>query len=239
MWRSDRGSVGGDEELEEKPRMWLDRWTEAKQWHPSPSPALRGRASTDHRNSFKTVEVDTFRRSSTSAAHHQRPFSPLHGRATHQQPSPATPSPTRVKPIQARSASPRCIGEDRSYTSNVSQTPSLRSNYSYNASNRGAAMPNYMAATESAKARVRSQSAPRQRPSTPERDRAGLGLGPKKRLSFPFPDPCSGIGYGGYGLRSPSFKSVMEQQSMHSSCMESIGGEISPSSTTDLGRWIK
>lgn len=240
MWRSDRSSMGGGEEMEEKPRLWLDRWMEAKQWHSSPSPSRRGRASTDHRDSFKTVEVDTFRRSSTSAAHHQRPFSPLHGRAHHQQPPPVTPSPTRVKPIQARSASPRCIGEDRSYTSNDTQTPSLRSNYSYTPSNRGAAVPNYMATTESAKARIRSQSAPRQRSSTPEGDRGGSGPGPKKRLSFPIPDPCSGMGYGGYSVRSPSFKSVMEQQSMYSSCcMESIEGEISPSSTTDLRRWIR
>ncbi|KAK6776920.1 hypothetical protein RDI58_023637 [Solanum bulbocastanum] len=36
-----------------------------------------------------------------------------------------------------------------------------------------AAIPNYMVATESALARIRSQSAPQQRPSTPERDRTG------------------------------------------------------------------
>ncbi|KAK4267073.1 hypothetical protein QN277_023909 [Acacia crassicarpa] len=105
-----------------------------------------------------------------------------------------------------------------------------------------------MAATESAKARVRSQSAPRQRPSTPEKDRAGSVA--KKRLSFPnAPDPYgAAIGYGNYGhsLRSPSFKSVsvshfgLEQQSNYSSCYtESLGGEISPSSTGDLRRWLR
>lgn len=107
-----------------------------------------------------------------------------------------------------------------------------------------------MAATESAKARVRSQSAPRQRPSTPERERGG-GSAAKKRLSFPVPDPYSGgMVYGSYGhnsLRSPSFKSVsgshlagVEQQSNYSSCYtESFGGEISPSSTSDLRRWLR
>ncbi|KAL2536312.1 IQ-domain 18 [Forsythia ovata] len=84
----------------------------------------------------------------------------------------------------------------------MAQTPSIRSDYYYdggwrlypqnkpkgtiNASSSGSgAMPNYMAATESAKSRIRSQSAPRQRPSTPERER----MGAKKRLSFPVPVP--------------------------------------------------
>lgn len=294
MWRSDRSSVG-EEELEEKPR-WLDRWMASKQWDSSisPSPAVRARASTDHRDSIKTVEIDTsqpysylapnFRRSVTSTTanhyhaqyHNQRPSSPLHSRAhhnqsqsqhhyhQHQHPPSATPSPSRARPIQVRSASPRCVREDRSYNSQASQTPSLRSNYFYNGNlhpnHKGAASattstsssgpkPNYMAATESAKARVRSQSAPRHRPSTPERDRpgTGAGVGAKKRLSFPNPDPYSGMGYGSYNLRSPSFKSVngvqlgmMEQQSIYSSCCtESLGGEVSPSSTSDLRRWLR
>ncbi|KAL4562591.1 hypothetical protein LXL04_026617 [Taraxacum kok-saghyz] len=162
--------------------------------------------------------------------------------------------------MQIRSASPHYVREDRSYHSTQSQTPSLRSNYSFNAAmlhhqqhprgstsgGGGGAMPNYMAATESAKARVRSQSAPRQRPSTPERererererDRSGSA---KKRLSFPVPDP------NGQDLRSPSFTSVneayayMAHQSNYSSYYtESIaGGEVSPCSTTDLRRWLR
>ncbi|GER56141.1 IQ-domain 17 [Striga asiatica] len=100
----------------------------------------------------------------------------------------------------------------------AANTPSLRSTVS---------VPNYMAATESAKARVRWQSAPRNRP---ERER-----GARKRLSYPMPDPNLGVGQN---LRSPSFKSVqagyvgMEEQ-------ESVGGEISPCSTTDLRMWLR
>ncbi|KAK8718249.1 hypothetical protein V6N13_045490 [Hibiscus sabdariffa] len=248
-------SMGGQEdELEPK---WLDRWMPAKPWD------NRGRASADHRDSVKTVEMDTsqpysylvpnYRR--TNSNHYpQRPSSPLH-RAQQNAPfhhSAITPSPSKTRPIQVQSASPRCVRDDRSSFS--SQTPSLRSNYYYTGragtssvtGNNTGTLPNYMAATESAKARIRSQSAPRQRPSTPERDRIGSA---KKRLSFPVPEPYgTGMGYGGYGhsLRSPSFKSVsgsqfgIERQSNYSSCCtESLGGEMSPSSTSDLRRWLR
>jgi hypothetical protein len=110
-------------------------------------------------------------------------------------------------------------------------------------------LPNYMATTESAKARLRSQSAPRQRPSTPERDRVGSA---RKRLLYPVPDPYGvgmgyvGVGYG-HGFRSPSFKSVsgshfggLEQQSNYSSCCtDTFGAEISPSLTSDQRRWLR
>ncbi|KAK9145796.1 hypothetical protein Sjap_005699 [Stephania japonica] len=165
-----------------------------------------------------------------------------HSYYTHNQ-SPTTPSPAKARPLQVRSASPRFTREERTYP--AANTPSVASYYYNNSAYRGAqcngsaALPNYMAATESAKARVRSQSAPRQRPSTPERERAGSV---KKRLSFPVPDP-----YGsGMSLRSPSFKSAhgghlgMEQQSNYSSCCtDSLGGEVSPSSTSDLRRWLR
>ena len=255
--------MGDEDELEGRPK-WLDRWVPAKPWD------NRGRASTDQRDPVKTVEMDTsqpysylapnYRRTNSNQYHqpqsqNQRPSSPLHRaqqNATLHHP-PITPSPSKTRPIQVRSASPRCLREDRSSIS--SQTPSLRSNYYYTgrvgthtsgSGNNAATLPNYMAATESAKARIRPQSAPRQRPSTPERDRNGSA---RKRLSFPVPEPYGvGMGYGGYGhnLRSPSFKSIsgshfgLEQQSNYSSCCtESLGGAISPSSTSDLRRWLR
>ncbi|KAI7737229.1 hypothetical protein M8C21_012116 [Ambrosia artemisiifolia] len=230
-------SIGSDSELGLGYRdQLLDRRMGSKPWETRPMT----RASPDQRDGVKTVEVDTsqpysyllptnhIRRSSYQHNHHHR--------------APATPSPSKTRPIQVRSASPHYTREDRIYNSNQSQSPSLRSNYSFNSTvmhqhPRGP-MPNYMAATESAKARVRSQSAPRHRPSTPERNRSGLA---KKRLSFPVPDAHSGNVYKQQSLRSPSFTSVsgMEQQSNYSSYYtESIaGGETSPCSTTDLRRW--
>ncbi|MFQ6654206.1 hypothetical protein Gotur_025287 [Gossypium turneri] len=229
-------SMGGQDE-------WLDRWMPPKPWD------NRGRASMDQRDNVKTVEMDTSQpysylapnyRRTNSNHYHQRPSSPLH-RAQHNaqpfHPSPITPSPSKTRPVQVRSESPHCIREDRTSFSS-SQTPSLRSNYYYTGRvstqastsiNNATTLPNYVAATESAKARIRSQT--------------------RKRLSFPVPKPYGiGMGHRGYShsLRSPSFKSVsrsqfgLERQSNYSSCCtESLGGEMSPSSTSDLRRWLR
>ncbi|KAI3861056.1 hypothetical protein MKX03_016027, partial [Papaver bracteatum] len=179
--------------------------------------------------------------------------------------SPVTPSPSKSRPnLQVRSASPRYIKEENRNYPTLPQTPS--SNFYHNAgvnphhqnSSGSSSIPNYMAATESAKERIRSQSAPRQRPLTPEGGDRINGLSAKKRLSFPVPpqDPYSSNGFalGSHQqLRSPSFKSVhsgihygLEQNSNVSSCTDSFyggvsvgGGEISPSSTSDLRRWLR
>ncbi|CAK9169298.1 unnamed protein product [Ilex paraguariensis] len=235
----------------------------------------KSRASIDRRDPIKPVEVDisgpyssnstnNFRRTQYQS-HHQRQPTPYHVASPHRaqynvsviQP-PITPCPSKTKHLQVRSASPRCLKEDKSYS--TANSPSLRSTPHFNGSgchyttwaNEGggtAAMPNYMAATKSAKARVRSQSAPRQRPSTPERERGGSA---KKRLSYPVPEQpyigaandCSSFSQN---LSCSSFKSVqagyggMEQQSRRSCYTDSIGGEISPcsTSTTALTRWLR
>ncbi|MCL7039456.1 hypothetical protein MKW94_027193 [Papaver nudicaule] len=291
LWRSGRNSsVGNEEELlnQERPPKWLDRWMATKQWESNRG----GRSSTDQRSdSIKTVEIDTSRpysytRRSQQQFHHnnnhhhypnQQPnshsiASPLH-RASHQHhnnynnfsvnESSVTPSPSKSRPIQVRSASPRYFKEENRNYPTLPQTPGSNFYYSnagnpYHRNGGGSgSIPNYMAATESAKARIRSQSAPRQRPLTPEGDRIG-GFSAKKRLSFPVPpqEPynSNGFGLGSHQhLRSPSFKSVhggihygVEQNSNVSSCTDSFyggasvgGGEISPSTTSDLRRWLR
>ncbi|OMO79879.1 IQ motif, EF-hand binding site [Corchorus capsularis] len=263
IWRSRRNPSAGDEkELEERTK-WLDRWMATKQWESNST-----RASTDRRDSIKTVEMDTtnfktqpIRKSMHHQNHKQFPTSPMHREQLQQQHNfclnyqfPATPSPCKTKPLQVRSASPRCLKEEKlCYYSSAANTPSLASctngmsRYGNNVAT--STVPNYMAATESAKAKARSQSTPRQRPSTPERERGGGSLA-KKRLSYPVPPHDSHVSIGcssfSNNLRSPSFKSAFEghygldKDSFYSSYYtESIlGGEISPCSTTDL-RWLK
>lgn len=98
-----------------------------------------------------------------------------------------------------------------------------------------------MAATESAMARFRPQSAPRQRPVTPERE--GVSSAARKKLLF---DPCyENDGFSGRLQWSPSFKggkglrTAAEQRSKAAAtwCEESGGGEAA--AAAGGWRWLR
>uniref|UniRef100_A0A7N0U678 DUF4005 domain-containing protein n=1 Tax=Kalanchoe fedtschenkoi TaxID=63787 RepID=A0A7N0U678_KALFE len=107
-----------------------------------------------------------------------------------------------------------------------------------------------MAATESAKARVRSQSVPRHRSETPDGDKRGTV---KKRLMFPVQDhdPCCEINFGDedrarnlWTTRLPNqydgIQSFTEPRTNISSCCtDSNGGELSPPSINNLRIWLR
>nr|CAB3479762.1 unnamed protein product [Digitaria exilis] len=264
LWRNPPGPAAAEEmdvDGQQQPR-WAERWMASRASFDTNRSTIRGaaaaatapgRASMEHHRSsgepvVKTLEMDTARPFSYSTPRRQS-SSPMHHRAAaHHGHSAITPSPGKTRPpIQVRSASPR-VDRGGHGGGGGSYTPSLHSQRHHH--HGGAAVPNYMAATESAKARARSQSAPRQRPATPERDRSSSGGGgwgsAKKRLSFP---EVQQQAVDAQSLRSPSFKSAAgrfesEQRStVSSSCAESLlgGGDVvvSPSSTTDLRRWLR
>lgn len=168
--------------------------------------------------------------------------------------SPATPpSSHKAMPILIRSASPRSsirredIEEGGSTVSTTARStpsgPRFGTRYSHAGSIRddeslasSPAVPNYMQATQSARAKVRSHSTPKQRPGTPEKD--GSWASAKKRLSFPISEHL--ISNSGpimrpfrpaaYPQRSPSMKGVRSERSVSSLGNDSQQGDTTPTS---------
>ncbi|KAM7267942.1 hypothetical protein ACFE04_010108 [Oxalis oulophora] len=189
---------------------------------------------------IKIVEVDTSRpysynvpQKSPRYQQNQRrssysDASPLHNRANYTNnatnlitPPPAAALSNNKHTIrQIQSASPRY---QTLTTMNTPQRPSIGS------------QPNYMAATASANARTRSQSAPRQRAAagaatTTEKGCSSSSV--KKRLSFPVPE----------AYNKPGFDHQGGEEQMYSCCYteeSSLGDEVSNISISDLKRWLR
>ncbi|KAM5557779.1 protein IQ-DOMAIN 17-like [Rosa sericea] len=224
------------EELEEKFNM-LDGWTRRKQWE-------NGRASCDQQRAdpiVKTVEMDTSRPYSYSSTpnlkraeyqyqcHHyqqqQRPHQYSYPVAFPQ--SPTTPFASLTRIPQVHSASPRCYIRETDHGVGMGESE----------------VPNYMAATASAKARIRSQSTPRHRPATQDREKQ---CSARKRLSFPVPSEPSGTNCtSDIELKSPNYKGINGGQAIRREHKASnvsyyvTDSETSPTSRGELRRWLR
>lgn len=134
------------------------------------------------------VEIDTSYKYNSSQHHHKKQslrssHIPLPRHREHQNFLPHSPSSSKF--IQVQLTSPRCQREEKNYRS--SENPALCSNNAQrtiSASIENSSVvprPNFMAATASAMARVRSHSVPKQRSLSPNREQT---FSVKKRLSF-------------------------------------------------------
>ncbi|KAJ7959416.1 Protein IQ-DOMAIN like [Quillaja saponaria] len=214
MWKTSR------ETSDSENTNWPDRLTQ--EYKESTS-----RASRDQRDPIKIVEIDTFRPylptpTDMESSHSHQVYHP-HGHPLRLNSlSAASPvnrthnnmslhSPVKTTHIQVHSASPHGVGE-------------------INNARRTASLPNYMVATASVKARSRSQSATRQRVSSPEKERTSSV---KKRLSFQASQPFGCVGNFGtdlsHNITGSSSKSISSY----------TDNEMSPSPSNDLRIWLR
>ena len=232
MWRTE---CVDQVESEPEPEGWTRRSN--KHWEST------GRTSCDQiMDPIKTVEIDTYLPCSysnpipnRSQYHHHHNYYNYQQKQQQQKPhnsycfsspahkahenfsfqvqaqQPLTPTPSKPRNLHNLATSPRCANVSRVLERNDHKTP----------------LYNYMAATASAKARLRSQSAPRQRASsvTPEAEKTGSSA--RKRLSFP--------------VASDSNESGSHQQQRSSVSSRCSDSETSPLRSNELRqrRWLR
>lgn len=196
----------------------------------------------DQREPMKTIQIDTCQPCSLSPrwerSQNQRqrlnpnPFtSPVH--RSHYSQSPITPSslPRIKSSAKVHSASPRYLREERRFSLGESGTPTLRGK------------PSYMSATASAIARIRPQSAPRQRNMSAMPTDGERKMSARKRLSFNLSE-----NYNGGGLTdsevdfkpgSPIHVRTERRLSMSSYSKGRIEDELTRPSIGEERRWFR
>ncbi|GJU99977.1 protein IQ-DOMAIN 14 [Tanacetum coccineum] len=222
IWRSDQNEHGGGHNESEEDWKW-----DQKHYM-------------DQREPMKTIQIDTCQPCSLSPSwersRNQRQrlnqnlfSSPVH-RSHHPQ-SPITPSslPRIKSSVKVHSASPRYLREERRFSLGGSVTPTLHGK------------PSYMSATASAMARIRPQSAPRQRnmPATDVERKTSA----RKRLSFNLSEKYNGGGVTDsevdFKPGSPIHARTERRLSMSSCSKGRIEDEISGPSIGEEKRWFR
>ncbi|XP_024017975.1 protein IQ-DOMAIN 14 isoform X1 [Morus notabilis] len=243
MWRTDCEQA----ESEPDPEGWIRR---SKQF----SWESKGRTSCDQIiEPIKTVEIDTYGPCSYSTPISQNRSQYYHHSSYQQQQSPHLYSLTSLahkshdSNFSLQSPFTQSPARPRNAHNNIHQSvisprftnarADIRNNNNNN-NNNNPMTPNYMASTASVKARLRSQSAPRQRPDLANLEMEQRTGSVRRRLSFPvvLPESNESPCYAKRVSRSHPMAVQRRASVSYSRCSDS---ETSPLRNNELRRWLR